>query len=194
MADEKKIVPFSEGEISLDNLGAALANAKQEITISDGLPFLKLSREGEWQFGVDAVVVEDGSMWAFNPLSLKHGFISWGEAEVLGEEMVSINQPRPDVNNLKKTGEKWSEQVSVQLCCIEGADKDVQVLYKTTSVGGKNAMAKYLAAVQKQIAVDATKVVAVCKLESDFYTHKKFGKIHTPKLVIQHFVDMDGVA
>ncbi len=187
------IVLFEKStELTAKKLATAIAAASTELTTSVGAPFLKLTRAGAWVYGQEGVAVEKGSLWAINPQSLQHGWISWGEGEVLGEKMVPISTPRPAQEDLPPSAEKWDEQVGVQLCCIKGTDKGQNVIYKTNSLGGKNAFQKYFDALGNQLKEDESKVVAVCELDCSSYQHKKYGEIFTPYINIQHWTDMDG--
>ncbi len=166
-----------------------------------GTPFLKMSG-GEWLFGQEDLEVEEGSIWAVNPLSLQHGWASWrGEkrakkdgAKLLGEEMVSISEPKAARNSLPSHTEEpedddddaaerhdWGEQMSVQLTCISGSDKGQNVLYKSSSRGFMNLMAEYVQELSARVSQGDSDVVAVVKLETDSYKHKTYGKTYVPK-------------
>jgi hypothetical protein len=62
-----------------------------------GVAILKMDKTGHWVFGADQTEVDAGSLWAVNPFSFVHGYIAWGEGEVLGEKMVSITTPLPEL-------------------------------------------------------------------------------------------------
>ncbi len=188
-----EMIPFEKsGELTVKDLKGSLIKAKQEMSSGEVIPFLKLTKQGIWEYGADQVEVENESEWALNPLSLQHGWISWGEGEVLGEAMVPITAPRPALADMEETGEKWDEQISVQMCCVKGVDKGVNVLYKTTSRGGKQAMGKYLSALEAQLDVDQDKIVAVYQLDQSSYPHKKYGKIYTPVFTNKDWMSMAG--
>ena len=187
------MIPFQENRaLATKSLKTALSTARHEMRTTTGTPFLKLTRAGVWVYGQEGVEIEKTARWAINPHSLQHGWISWGDGEVLGEQMVSITKGRPAQDSLETTGVDWDEQVGVHMCCIEGADKGLNVIYKTTSLGGKNAFGKYFAALETQLDEDEAKMIAVCALESSSYQHKKYGEIFTPVIAIQHWVDMEG--
>jgi len=64
---------------------------KLDMNMGDvGVVILKMDKTGHWVFGADQDEVEDDSQWAINPFSFVHGFIAWGNAEVLGEKMVGV--------------------------------------------------------------------------------------------------------
>ena len=202
-----EVTPFSKAstELTTEAFATALAFARSAMKTSQTNPFLKLTKQGVWLFGQDDVPVQEGSLWALNPHSLQHGYIAWGDAEVLGEEMVGITQPRPVVSALpahtydvKVKGKietkeaSWDEQISVLMRCMAGEDEGTQVLYKTTSRGGLNAMGKYIDALMRQMDIDAAAMVAVVTLGHDSYNHKTYGAISVPILEIQEFVTLNG--
>ncbi len=72
--------------------------------------------------------VETGSLWAVNPYSFIHGFIAWGEGDVLGEKMVPITQPLPEMDDAPPMAKRgWETQVGMSLKCLDGEDKDMEV-------------------------------------------------------------------
>jgi hypothetical protein len=84
--------------------------------IGAGIAILKMDKTGHWVFGADQTEVEDGSLWAVNPFSFVHGYIAWGDGEVLGEKMVSVSQPLPELDAAPpnaKTG--WEVQVGLSV-------------------------------------------------------------------------------
>ena len=169
----------------LSNVGANLqANA-------GGVPFLRLMRTGVFVYGQENIEVEEGSHWAINPYSIQHGFACWGDGELLGEAMVPFSQQPPPQNDLPDYGQKWSQQVSLQMQCLDGEDTGVNVLYKGTSVGMRNAIKTLIDQIINQAAHDPKHVVPVVTLESDSYKHKKYGDIFYPVLTIDKWISID---
>ena len=75
---------------------ASLATSLRSIATDvgpAGVVILKMDKTGHWVFGADQTEVEDDATWAINPFSFVHGFIAWGDGEVLGEKMASVSQP-----------------------------------------------------------------------------------------------------
>ena len=58
-----------------DAFNAAISKAQSKApAVSTGNPYLKMSRhDGSWSYGAEDIEVEEGSKWAINPYSLKHG-------------------------------------------------------------------------------------------------------------------------
>lgn len=174
--------------MDLSKLGAA---ASVSSGSTQSVDLLRLLRDGEWVFGADNTEPEEGSLWAVNPYSFSHGYISWVDNKPAGEVMVSVMNRLPTRAELPETGGSWDEQMGMQLQCISGADKGTVVQFKTTSVGGKRSVAKLAAAIGEQAASGSENVVPVATLDVDFYQHKKYGKIYTPVFDVQKWVSMD---
>ena len=60
-----------------------------------GKPFMRLSRAGEYIYGPQNVEVQQGSHWAVNLAGLEHGWVCWGDGELLGQIMCSVQLPLP---------------------------------------------------------------------------------------------------
>ncbi len=122
---------------SVQSLSAALRSL--DTGVSSGSVILKMDKTGHWVFGADQTEVETGSLWAVNPYSFIHGFIAWGEGDVLGEKMVPITQPLPEMDDAPPMAKRgWETQVGMSLKCLDGEDKDMEVRFATTSVGPGN--------------------------------------------------------
>jgi hypothetical protein len=181
-------MPTPGNALALDNLETALsAGSIESGQGSTTDPILRLRRDGAWIYGSDSVDVEDGSQWAFHPLTFQHGYICWGpDADLLGEIMVPLGQPRPAKSDLPDHGFAWLDQFSVMGMCVAGEDKGQQVIYKPSSVGGRRAISTLMAAIQGRIRTEGTDgaIVPVCKLKASAYQHKKFGQIFNPIIEI----------
>ena len=175
---------------------STLSSALKSISASAGpvgVVILKMDKGGHWVFGADQTEVEDDSTWAVNPFSFVHGYIAWGDGEVLGEKMVAVSQPLPEHSATPPGAKKgWEEQIGMSLKCLTGDDKGMEARYTTTSVGGKRGVQTIAAALAEQVSVDETKPVPVVKLSHDFYQHKSYGKIYTPVFEVVEWISMDG--
>jgi len=158
-----------------------------------GSVILKMDKGGHWVYGANQTEVEDDTRWAVNPMSFVHGFIAWGEGEVLDEKMVPVTEPRPEVGAAPPDAKKgWEVQVGMGLKCLTGADKDMEVRYTVTSVGGKKAVQQLGVAIAQQVETDPSKPVPIVRLKKDHYQHKSYGKIYVPVFEILEWVSMDG--
>jgi hypothetical protein len=189
------IVNFGNAKLpSVQNLSTALRSLEHEVGGS-GMAILKMDKTGHWVFGADQTEVEDDSTWAVNPFSFVHGYIAWGEGDVLGEKMVPVADPLPEMD-VPPPGAKrgWELQVGMSLKCMSGEDKGLEVVYNVTSVGGKRAVQKLALDIAAQVEKDQTKPVAVVRLKKEHYTHKSYGRIYTPIFDITSWVGLDGQA
>ena len=158
-----------------------------------GVVILKMDKTGHWVFGADQTEAEADATWAVNPFSFIHGFIAWGDGEVLAEKMASVSQPLPELDEAPPGAKKgWETQVGLSLKCISGEDKGMEARYTTTSVGGKKAVQAIAVALAEQVEKDQSKPVAIVRLRKDHYAHKSYGKIYTPVFEVIEWVSMDG--
>jgi hypothetical protein len=189
------IVNFGNAKLpSVQNLSTALRSLESEVG-GTGMAILKMDKTGHWVFGADQTEVEDDSTWAVNPFSFVHGYIAWGEGDVLGEKMVPVAEPLPEMD-VPPPGAKrgWELQVGMSLKCMGGDDKGLEVTYNVTSVGGKRAVQKLALDIAAQVEKDQTKPVAVVRLKKEHYTHKSYGRIYTPIFEIVSWIGLDGQA
>ena len=160
-----------------------------------GSVIIKMDKTGHWVFGADQTDVEEDSTWAVNPFSFIHGYIAWGDGEVLGEKMVSVSEPLPEMEAAPPNAKRgWEAQIGMSLKCVSGEDKDMEARYTVTSVGGKKAVQALAVAIAEQVEKDQSKPVPVVHLKKDHYTHKSYGRIYTPVFEVVEFVSMDGKA
>jgi hypothetical protein len=187
-----ELATFSKA--NLPALTNALRNL-QPVGGDVGVAIIKMDKGGHWVFGADQTEIEEGSTWAVNPLSFVHGFIAWGDGEVLGEKMVGIANPLPELDEAPPGAKKgWESQVGMSMKCVSGDDKGLEARYTVTSVGGKRAVQTLAVALADQVDKDQTKPVAIVRLKKDHYQHKSYGKIYTPVFEIVEWVSMDGEA
>lgn len=177
---------------AVTSLSTALRSIEVDVGPA-GTAILKMDKTGHWVFGADQTEVEENSRWAINPFSFVHGFIAWGDGEVLGEKMVSVSQPLPELDPAPPQSKKgWETQVGMSLKCITGEDAGLECRYSTTSVGGKRAVQTLAAAIAAQVERDQSKPVPVVILKKEHYQHKSYGRIFTPVFEIVDWVSMDG--
>jgi hypothetical protein len=177
---------------AVSTLSTALRTLETEVGPA-GSVILKMDKTGHWVFGADQTEVDDDATWAINPFSFIHGFIAWGEGEVLGEKMVSVSEPLPEMEAAPPNAKRgWEAQVGMSLKCVTGADKDMEARYTVTSVGGKRAVQQLAVAIAEQVEKNQSKPVPIVRLKKDHYTHKSYGRIYTPVFEVVEFVSMDG--
>ena len=181
----------SAGLPAVATLATSLRSIATDVGAA-GVVILKMDKTGHWVYGADQTEAEDDALWAINPFSFVHGFIAWGDGEVLGEKMASVSQPLPELDVSPPGAKKgWETQVGMSLKCLTGEDKGMEARFTTTSVGGKRAVQTLAVALAEQVDKDQTKPVAVVKLKKDHYAHKSYGKIYTPVFQVIEWVSMD---
>ena len=186
------LVSFGNSNLPVANLAATL----RAVNVADptgGTVILKMDKTGHWVFGADQTEVEDGSTWAINPFSFVHGYIAWGDGEVLGEKMVPVSSPLPEMD-VSPAGAKrgWEIQIGMSLKCLDGEDEGMEARYATTSVGGKRAVQALVLAIAAQVEADQNKPVPIVVLKKEHYQHKSYGRIFSPVFDIQKWIGMDG--
>lgn len=188
-----QLTTFSQAGLpTVAAMASALRTLDQDVGPS-GVVILKMDKTGHWVFGADQTEVEDGSTWAVNPFSFVHGFIAWGDGEVLGEKMVSVTQPLPELDAAPAGAKKgWETQVGMSLKCLSGEDKGMEARYTSTSVGGKKGVQALAVAIATQVDSDQTKPVPVVQLKKEHYAHKSYGRIYTPVFEVVSFASMEG--
>lgn len=163
------------------------------IAATGGAVILKMDKTGHWVFGSDQTEVEDDSLWAVNPFSFVHGYIAWGNGEPLGEKMVPVTQPLPEIGEPPAGADKgWETQVGLSLKCTAGEDKDMEARFSATSVGGKRAVQVLALAIATQVEKDQSKPVPVVRLKKEHYQHKKYGRVFTPVFEVVDWISLDG--
>ena len=188
------LVAFKSANLpSVQSLSSALRVAAQQAAPAGGTAILKMDRTGHWVFGADQTEVEAGSKWAVNPYSFAHGFIAWGEGVVLGEKLVPMMEPLPEVGPAPSGAELgWQLQLGFSLKCIAGEDEGLEARFATTSVGGKRSVQEFALKVAEQADKDPSKLVPVINLKRDSYPHKSYGKIFFPVFEVVQWVSLNG--
>jgi hypothetical protein len=202
---DKAIVPAlaasALASVSLAALVAALNNVDiAAVAGRSGLPLMQFkSREdnGTWSFGQRRTTPQNGSRWAINPTTYVWGYVCFGDkSKVLGERLVSVSQPKPEFADLPDKGFPWQEQWGVNMKCLDGADAGVEVVFKSTTVGGLQALAGSVAAVRDRLNGGQydNNVSPIVLLEKDSYPHPEHGRIWYPLLTIVAWMPLSGPA
>ncbi len=190
------MVAFKNANLpSVADLAKSLRNINVNVQAVGGDVLLRMDKTGHWVFGADLTEIEDDSKWAINPLSFVHGYIAWGEGEVLSERMVSVSQPLPELEPAPAGAQRgWEPQAGFSLKCVSGEDAGLDVRFATNSLGGRKAVQKLALDIAAQVERDQNKPVPVVKLKKEHYIHNKYGRIYTPVFEIVNWVSMDGDA
>lgn len=187
------LTTFSQANLpAVTTLSSALRNLEKEVGPS-GTTILKMDKTGHWVFGADQTEVEDDATWAINPFSFVHGYIAWGDGDVLGEKMTSVSEPLPELDAAPSAAKNgWQKQLGFSLKCLSGEDAGMECRYSTTSTGGLRAIQALGAALATQVDTDQSKPVPVVRLKKDHYQHKSYGRIYTPVFEIVEWMSLDG--
>jgi len=87
----------------------ALVHALRSLELDIGLggvAIIKMDKTGAWVLGAEQTEIEADSLWAVNPFSFMHGYIAWGDGEVLGEVMASVKPTSPRGRSCTRRREK----------------------------------------------------------------------------------------
>ena len=107
---------------SVASLASSLRSISAGVPDGAGSVIIKMDKTGHWVFGAEQTEIEDDATWAINPFSFVHGFIAWGEGEVLGEKMVPVSQPLPELDVAPPAAKRgWEVQVRSKLSAILGS-------------------------------------------------------------------------
>lgn len=185
-----------------DDFAAALMGgierSRMDNAVGTGLPFLRMSKQGEWIYGPQNEEVQEGAPWLVNITTLEHGWCCWVDSgsssdknKLEGEVMVSVTKPMPPAPPDIK-GTPYKKQRGMQLKCMEGEDADIQVLYRTNSDGGMKAMDALILAIHRQLTRDPLHGFPVLQLGCEWYDHPKYGEIAKPVLEVTGWRDVHG--
>ena len=186
------LVKFAQAGLpAVTTLAQSLRTLESAAPMSSAI--IKMDKTGHWVYGADQTEAEDDARWAVNPFSFVHGFIAWGDGEVLAEKMASVTQPLPELDAAPPSAKKgWEQQVGLMLKCLTGEDEGLECRYTTTSVGGKRAVQQLAVAIAAQVEKDPDRPVPIVTLGKDHYQHKSYGRIFTPVFEVLEWVSMDG--
>jgi hypothetical protein len=182
-------------------LMAGIQEHRATTTVAGGKPLLRLLKAGNWVFGQQDDPVQEGSEWAINPLSIKHGWCCWSDYpgntknELLGEILTPISDhkpPMPDPIQTKSGTFPWKELSVFELRCMNGEDEGVEVIYKGSSIGATRAVDGLFAQLVEQLKLDSSHPVAVVQLKQKDYQHSKWGQTFNPIFEVVGWATMTG--
>ena len=177
----------------ITNLISTLIDAQKATPASTGgdFQFLKMTKNGEWVYGAEETEVGADSAFVIDPMSYAQGYVAWDEGELVDEKMAAAGQAPIILSDLPRLNVgQWEAQVAFALKGVEGAEEGVQLLYKVSSRGGKTAVAELLAKIIERGRAGNADVCPIVLLEKSSYKHKKYGKIYTPVLSVDEWIDL----
>lgn len=182
-----------------EGFAEALGTAKTDrATVTGAMPLLRMGTDGVWVYGAENVEVQPDALWVLDPRSIQRGYVCWTRwsreqlragkrNKLLGEVFVPLNAHRPDETRLpthinEDTGEpwEWADAMAAVLICQSGVDRGLQVLYKTSSVGGLRALNTFLDDIEDQLNNANGEIVPELALDCDHYDHRDYGKTYVP--------------
>jgi hypothetical protein len=191
--------PAGTALASLAALGAALNSVDTSaVGGRSGLPMMLFKREGSGTYvvGQKKVVVEAGSLWAFNPTTFCWGYVAFSKDNKVHERLVSVSKSKPDVTTLPDVGAKWQDAMTVNVKCLSGIDKGLEAVFKASTDGCIKEVMRLLEKVRDQLNAGGHdgKIVPIATLEKDSYQHGEFGRVWIPVFEIVEWVTLDGPA
>jgi hypothetical protein len=185
---------------NLKTLGQQLAGVAAAAGGGERKTLMKMTKQdGSFSYGREETQVERGSEWAINPFEVKRGLVAWAPAgssgkKKLGEIMVNATMPQPGIPTGSQVDPSlWEEQFSLDMKCMGGRDDGMEAVFKTSSIGGRDAVADLLNLIAARAASGKETVVPVIVLESTSYQHRDYGKIYKPHFRVLRWVDMNGL-
>jgi hypothetical protein len=151
---------------------------------------------GKWLFGQGNDQVQDGSSWLADIGSLKYGDCTWHESQLVDEWMTEMWLEKRPLPGTHPTGAVPKSQASVELTCLNGEDAGMRVLYKTSSLGGTDAMQDLKDAVARRVETYGAEhpyLFPVLQLGSTSYPNKRYGgTTYNPVLERVGWADVNG--
>jgi len=194
MAEKTNVIAFKGNlpALNINTFQKALATTKNAVGVTaGGKQFLKLAKnDGAWIYGQKDTAVEDGSLWAINPMTLQTGFVAWKGGKPVGKKMGSIFNSPITADQCHDVGAKWDEAVAFDLTCISGEDTGTVCEYNANSYGGRKAFTDLMDALMKQSSIEPDKIVPVVELVSDEYEHREYGTTYNPVFEIKSWATM----
>ena len=175
---------------NLDAMRQAQNNLRQSAQVSTGgfggRDLLKMDKLGNWVTGQECTGLT-GNIVVL-PTSFEHGIILWENFKLIDEMMAPVHEPAPTADQTSYPGSAWSPQISFH-CSIIGTDS--QLLYKTSSMGGREFATAVFDAICNQVATDPSRPVPEIELSCSSYVGKS-GKVYKPAFEIVGWHSMDG--
>ena len=157
-----------------------------------GKALLKLSKQGIWIFGASNTVLRKGAQVIVNPASMSSGFVAWHKGKVEAEHMQPIAMGPVPLEKLHAVVAKdgWQSQVSVEMMTQD--EIPVQLLYKSSSMGGQEVFFDLAGTVVFSLSEDARRVYPVIEMSTSSYEHDEYGTIFKPVFNLVGWLDSNG--
>lgn len=188
---------------ALYNIGATLGSY-------DGRSILRLDKDtGEFIFGEGDTYLAEDDLVAVMPTSFKEGWIAFTDKNDLAETVngdaadflfpIGKAPTEDDMYDnhpleLPKRGREpeYKHQLACEMVIVSGPNKGEELVYKTTSTGGRRMMAKLAAEIGRKMERGDELCVPVVELFSSSYHNKKFNsRVYNPEFDIEEWVSLD---
>jgi len=173
------------------NLMRGIEQTRSTIGVGTGHPYMRLTKGGEFIYGMEDVEVQEGSHWAVNCASLEHGWVCWGGGSLLGQIMASVQTDVPH-RPPPIEGYDFKPQWGMELACISGDDKGQEVIYRNNSNGYKKGFDKLLADIRSRYPIDQQYYWPIVELVSTHWQSKQYGRIYEPVFKVVAWADAQG--
>jgi len=176
------------------DLAKALQKQQEQSADMGDVQYLKMEKAGSWVYGADDDEVSEKSTFIFDPSNSFIGYICWEEDgnEPLDEVMAGVGEAPIIRADLKDYPDgRWSEQRAIGLLGVSGPEAGTKMLFKTSSKGGQAAIKDLIDKVLARINEGEEVICPVIELDSDWYKHKKYGKIFKPVLEVVDWGEAD---
>jgi hypothetical protein len=110
---------------------------------------------------------------------------------MVGEVMAPVFEPKP-MRPQPVEGWPFTEQRVFELKCLNGDDVGMEVLHKSSSIGGMRAIDDLLKTQDRQLDVDPSHPCLVVELLSTSYKHPKYSQIYNPVFEVVAYASMTG--
>lgn len=180
------VIPFDLSKLQLAsrNLAAAMPAP---------MGFLRMDKTGEWTHGAEQDVIPPKTEFAVNLEAFQRGYVAWADttsgapANKLDERMYPAFGDIPDVGDPPKGSRGWESQFGFSVRAINGKLEGTELMYRSSSDGGKRAVAALLTEAAEGAPRNPGKMPVIV-LESRSYKHASYGKIYAPVFKLVRWV------
>lgn len=155
--------------------------------------FLKMDKSGDWCHGAEGDPIPEGTQFAVNPESFQRGYVAWADtsngapANKLDERMYSVFEDLPDAGPPPTGSRGWESQFGFGVKAINGKLQGTELLYRSSSDGGKRAISALTTEIADAAADNPGKIPLIV-LDNRWYKHASYGKIYVPVFRIVKWV------
>jgi hypothetical protein len=180
------VIPFDKSK-----LATALKEAPRPL--SQGLPYITLTKMGTWKIGQDKVAVKPGTKFYVNPAGFTHGIVAWkhipeGSKEApakLAETVLPVSQALPAPGPAPTGSRGWQDELG---CTFMDVESGAECQFLTPSYGGRKAVLVLRDAVVARIESGSDDIVPVVVLGHSTYEHKSYGEVVQPEIEVTRWV------